>query len=106
MINWKMESLQQKSVTSLEKTQSIYTDELQIFRKELESKNQIINKLLEMIENISNKAIQPNPQPIPQLYFEDHSNNTNDSERERKSKHRKSIVQVMIRKNLNKKWII
>ena len=57
MINWKMESLQEKSVTSLEKTQSIYPDELQIFRKELESKNWIINKLLETIENISNKAI-------------------------------------------------
>ena len=39
VINWKMESLQEESVTSLEKTQSIYPDELQIFRKELESKN-------------------------------------------------------------------
>ena len=49
MINWKIES-------SLEKIQLIYNDELQVLRKELESKNKIIKKLLEAIENISNKA--------------------------------------------------
>ena len=37
MINRTMES-------SLEKIQPIYNDELQVLRKELESKNQIINK--------------------------------------------------------------
>ena len=50
MINRKIES-------SLEKIQSIYNDELQILTKELESKNKIINKLLETIENIRNKAV-------------------------------------------------
>ena len=64
IINRKMES-------SPEKIQSIYNDELQVLRKELESKNKIINKLLEMIENISNKAVQPNPLPIPQFYLDD-----------------------------------
>ena len=71
MINRKME-------TSLEKIQSIYNNELQVLRKEFKSKNKIINKLLEMIENISNKAVQPNPLPIPQLHLED---DTNESER-------------------------
>ena len=67
--------------SSLEKIQPIYNDQLQVSRKELESKNQIINKLVETIENISNKAVQPNPLPIPQLYFEDGSNDMNESER-------------------------
>ena len=57
MTNRKMES-------PLEKIQSIYNDELQVLRKELESKNNI-NKLLETIENIGNKAVQPNPLSIP-----------------------------------------
>ena len=51
-------------VSSLEKIQSFYNDELQILRKELESKDESIYKLL---ENISNKAGQPNPLPIPQF---------------------------------------
>ena len=42
-INRKMESL-------LEKIQSIYDDEVQVLRKELESKDQIVKKLLETIE--------------------------------------------------------
>ena len=42
-INRKMESL-------LEKIQSIYNDEVQVLRKELESKDQIVKKLLETIE--------------------------------------------------------
>ena len=72
IINRKMES-------SLEKIQSIYKDELQVLRKELESKNNI-NKLLEAIENIGNKAVQPNPLPIPKRHLEDNSNDTNESE--------------------------
>ena len=60
MINRKIES-------SLEKIQSIYDDELQVLRKELESKNKIINKFLETIENITSKAVQPNSLPIPQI---------------------------------------
>ena len=54
MINRYMES-------SLEKIQSIYNDELQVLRKELESKNKVINKLQEKIENISKKAVQTIP---------------------------------------------
>ena len=65
--------------SSLEKIQSIYKDELQVLRKELESKNNI-NKLLEAIENIGNKAVQPNPLPIPKRHLEDNSNDTNESE--------------------------
>ena len=42
-LNRKMESL-------LEKIQSIYNDEVQVLRKELESKDQIVKKLLETIE--------------------------------------------------------
>ena len=76
MINRKME-------LSLEKIQSIYNDELQVLRKELEFKNKIINKLLETIENIGNKAVQPNPLPITQHYLEDDSNDTNESERKK-----------------------
>ena len=49
---------------SIEKIQSIFNDELTELRKELKSKNKIINKLLETIENISNKAVQLNPRPI------------------------------------------
>ena len=67
--------------SSLEKIQSIYKYELQVLRKELESKNNIINKLLETIENIGNKAVQPNPLPIPKRHLEDNSNDTNESER-------------------------
>ena len=48
----------------------------------LESKNNIINMLLETIENIGNKSIQPNPLPIPKRPVEDGSNDTNESERE------------------------
>ena len=47
----------------------------------LESKNNIINKLLETIENIGNKAVQLNPLPIPKRYLEDHSNDLNKPER-------------------------
>ena len=72
-INWKIES-------SLEKIQLIYNDELQVLRKELESKNKIIKKLLEAIENISNKAAQSKPLPILQLHLEDASNDTNQYE--------------------------
>ena len=53
IINRKMES-------SLENIQSIYKDELQVLRKELESQKNIISKLLETIENIGNKAVEPN----------------------------------------------
>ena len=60
--------------STLEKIQSIYKDELQVLRKELESKNNIINKLLEAIENIGNKTVQPNPLPIPKRHLEDNSN--------------------------------
>ena len=74
IINRKMES-------SLEKIQSIYKDELQVLRKKLESKNNIINKLLEIIENIGNKAVQANPMPIPKRHLEENSNDTNESER-------------------------
>ena len=63
MINRKMKS-------PLEKIQSIYNDELQVLRKELESKNNIINKLLETIENIGNNAVQLNPLPIPKRHLE------------------------------------
>ena len=73
MINWKIES-------SLEKIQLIYNDELKVLRKELESKNKIIKKLLEAIENISNKAAQSKPLPILQLHLEDASNDTNQYE--------------------------
>ena len=74
MINRKMES-------SLEKSQSICNDELQVLRKELEPKNKIISKLLKTIENISNKAVQPNPLPVPHLHLQDDSNDTNKSDR-------------------------
>ena len=50
MINRKMES-------SLQEIQSVYNDELQALKKELEYKNNIINKILETIENIGNKAV-------------------------------------------------
>ena len=67
MINRKMES-------SLGKLQSIYKDELQVLRKELETKNNIMNKLLKTIENIGNKAVKPNPLPILKCHLEDDSN--------------------------------
>ena len=73
MINKKMESLQEKSVSSLEKVQSIYNDELQTLRKKLEYKTQIISKLIEMIENAIKKSIQPDPDIISEFYFEDES---------------------------------
>ena len=63
--------------SSLEKSQSICNDELQVLRKELESKNKIISKLLETIENISDKAVQPNHY----LLLQDDSNDTNESDR-------------------------
>ena len=50
MINRKMES-------SLQQIQSVYNDELQALKKELEYKNNIINKILETIENIGNKSV-------------------------------------------------
>ena len=63
------------------KIESIYNDELQVLRKELESKNNIINKLLETIENSGNKAVQPITLPIPKRHLEDDSNDTNKSNR-------------------------
>ena len=69
--------------SSLEEIQSIYKDELQVLRKELEFKNNIINKLLETIENIGNKAVQPNPLPILKHRLEDNSNDTHKPERKR-----------------------
>ena len=73
--------IKRKMESSLEKIQPIYKDELQVLRKELESKNSIINKLLETIENIGNKAVQPNPLPIPKRHLEDTSNDTSESDR-------------------------
>ena len=60
-----------------------------------------LNKLLETILNISNKAVHPNPLPIPKLPLEDDSIRTN--LREKRSKYEKSIIQVTIRKILSKK---
>ena len=85
IINKKMELLQEKSVSSLEKVQTIYYDELKTLRKELKYKTQIINKLTETIENIINKSVQPNPQVIPEFYFENESNETNESDRRNQS---------------------
>ena len=68
-----MESLQEKSVSSLEKVQSIYNDELQTLRKKLEYKTQIISKLIEMIENAIKKSVQPDPDIISEFCFEDES---------------------------------
>ena len=48
---------------------------------ELESKNNINNKLLETMENIGNNTVKPNPLPIPKRHLEDNSNDTNESER-------------------------
>ena len=47
----------------------------------MESKYKIINKLLETIENITTKAVQPKPLSMPQLHSEDDSNDTNESKR-------------------------
>ena len=80
--------------SSLEKIQSIYNDELQVLRKELESKNKVINKLQEKIENISKKAVQTIPQMTQMI-------RTN--MRENRSKYQKSIIQVTIRKTLRMK---
>ena len=73
MRNRKMES-------SLEKIQSIYNDQLQVLRKELESKKNIINKLLEAIQNFGNKSVQLKPLPIPKRHLEDDTKDTNESE--------------------------
>ena len=80
--------------SSLEKIQSIYNDELQVLRKELESKNKVINKLQEKIENIIKKAVQTIPQMTQMI-------RTN--MREIRSKYQKSIIQVTIRKTLRMK---
>ena len=80
--------------SSLEKIQSIYNDELQVLRKELESKNKVINKLQEKIENISKKTVQTIPQMTQMI-------RTN--MRENRSKYQKSIIQVTIRKTLRMK---
>ena len=74
----------------------------------MESKDQIINKLLETIENISNKAVQANAQPIPQFLFEDDSNDTNKSEREKINtlQINSTSNDQRVRKTLSKKWII
>ena len=48
----------------LEKIQSSYNDELKVLTKKLLLKNNIVNKFLETIENIINKAVQPNPLSI------------------------------------------
>ena len=80
--------------SSLEKIQSIYNDELQVLRKELESKNKVINKLQEKIENIIKKAVQTIPQMTQMI-------RTN--MRENRSKYQKSIIQVTIRKTLRMK---
>ena len=47
----------------------------------MESKNNIINNLLETIENIDNKAVQSNPLPIPKRHLEDNSNDTSECKR-------------------------
>lgn len=56
MMKMKKEPLQEKSISSLEKFQSTYNDDLsinyndQVFTKKLESKNQIFGTLLETIK--------------------------------------------------------
>ena len=69
-------------------------------RKEAESKNKVINKLLETIENIGNKAVQCNPLPIPRFHLEDDSM-IRTNLREKRSKYQKSIIQVTSRKTLS-----
>ena len=76
----------------------------------MESENKIIKKLLETLENISNKAVQPNPLPIPWLPLEDHSNDTTESagieikepEINNKSNNQKDSQQEMNNLNLGK----
>ena len=71
-------------------------------RKEVESKNKVIDKLLEKIENIGNKAVQRNPLPIPQFHLQDESM-IRTNLREKRSKCQKPIIQVTNRKTLSKK---
>ena len=95
MINRKIESLQEKSISSLEKIQWIYKDSLQILRKELKSKNLIISKLLETRGNISNKAVQPNPQQSHNFTLK-MTQMIQTNLRENRSEYQKSIVQIFI----------
>ena len=73
--------------SSLEKIQSIYNNELQVLRKELEYKNKIINK-----------AVQPNPLPIRQMI-----QMIRTDMREKRSKYQKTIIQIKIRNTPSKK---
>ena len=84
--------------SSLEKIQSIYNNELQVLRKEMEYKNKIINKTLETKENINNKAVQPNPLAIRQMI-----QMIRTDMREKRSKYQKTIIQVKIRNTPSKK---
>ena len=70
MINRKMES-------PLEKIQSIYNDELQVLRKELESKNNINQKRQKILVTKQYNLTHCQSQN----HLEDESNDTNESER-------------------------
>ena len=68
----------------LEKIQLSYNDELKVLTKKLLLKNNIVNKFLETIENIINKAVQPNPLSILKRHLDGDSHD----------KREKIIVQI------------
>ena len=81
MIKRKIKSVEKTSKASIENCSLNYLEQTNILKSELNSKNLIINKLLETADKFTNQSsLNPEIQPIPQYNLENTSKSRNDVE--------------------------
>ena len=81
MINRKIKSFEKTSEASIESCSLNYLEQINILKSKLNSKNLIINKLLETVDKFTNQSsLHPEIQPIPQCNLENASKSSNDVE--------------------------
>ena len=81
MINRKIKSVEKTSEVSIESCSLNYLEQINTLKNELNSKNLIINKLLETVDKFTNQSsLHPAVQPIPQYNLENAGKSSNDVE--------------------------
>ena len=79
MINRKIKSVEKTSEASIESCSLHYVEQINILKNELNSKNLIINRLLETVVKFTNQSsLHPEIQPIPQYNLENVGKTSND----------------------------
>ena len=81
MINRKIKSVEKTLEASIESYSLNYLEQINILKNELNSKNLIINKLLETVDKFTDQSsLNPEIQPIPQYNLENAGKSSNDVE--------------------------